>query len=237
MTAEPLVIQSPKFDKPLTCVGSYGDDRLIFSDLLDGVTDWIRKKIESDNQAVIIIRGGTGSGKSNLALQLIKRLSPGFTPDQLEDVYIYSPDDLAKKIKRGCTNQINWYDEGSVTFSNLSVMSKGGRLMGQFFDTMRLDHYISIICLPNDKEMDGRVSKHADLYLECPKYAPFDNFSPRGFFDVYKRTVYRSGKFFDEHYGTGIFRPVPKKLRVAYEEVKRAHAEEFKNKFVRTFLE
>lgn len=232
----PVIVKLDYFDRPLTCVGSYGDN-LIFSDLLDAVVDWIKRKIETDNQAVIIIRGGTGSGKSNLALQIIRKLYPGFSPDDLDDVYIYTPADLAEKIKRGSDNLVNWYDEGIITFSSLSVMSRGGRLMGQFFDTMRLDHYISIICLPNDKEMDARVSKHADLYLECPKYAPLDGYSPRGFFDAYKRTVYKSGKYYDEKLGTGIFRPVPKKLRDRYETVKRQHAEQFKQKFIRTLLE
>ena len=232
----PLKVQTPHFDYPLKWVVSYyGYD--VFSNLLDAIADWCVSQLKNDNQCLIVIRGGTGSGKSNLAMQLIKRILDILHIDwNIRDMYLYSLYDLAEKIERGSTNPINWYDEGSITFNSLASTSEDARLMGQFFDTMRIDHYISIVCIPSDKEMNGRILKHADLFLECPDKIPLPDFSTRGFFEAYKRTVYKSGKYYDNRLGAGIFRPIPKKIRTEYEQIKRQKADEFKQMLAEKIL-
>lgn len=235
-TTPALLIKSDYFNIPLKMV-SGSVDRPIYSNLIDAVADKIKTKIKNDGQYVLVIRGGTGSGKSNLALQIIKAIDPYFN---LEETYLYSPSDLAKKMLSGSTQRINWYDEGSVIFNSLNVMSKSGRLMGSFFDIVRLDHYISIICLPSEKEIDGRVLKHMDMLIECPKVAPLPkwaDYSARGFFEVYERINYRSGRYYDKLHGIGYCRAVPKKLKNEYEAVKRKHADEFKQYFAKKVLE
>ena len=233
---EPLTVKMPFFDTPLKWSASYyGYD--VFVNLLDAIADWCIDRLDSDNQCLIIIRGGTGSGKSNLAMQLIKRICERLKIEfNLTEMYIYSLFDLAKKIESKSTNPINWYDEGSITFNSLNSTSEEGKLMGMFFDTMRIDHYISIVCMPNDKEMNGRIIKHANLFLECPDKVPLPDFSPRGFFEVFKRTTYKSGKFFDSRLGAGIFRPIPKKVRTQYEAIKRQRADEFKSMLAEKIL-
>lgn len=227
-TEEPLTVLTPYFKTPLKwTVSYYGYD--VFSNLIDAVANWCVDRLDNDNQCVIVIRGLTGSGKSHLAMQLIRRILDKLKIDWvLKDMYIYSLTDLAEKIERKCTNPINWYDEGSVTFNSLDSTSESGKLMGMFFDTMRIDHYISIIALPSDKEINGRILKHANLFLECPSKVPLPDFSARGFFEVYHRTNYKSGKHFDTRVGAGIFRPMPKKYRQPYEALKRQKADEFK---------
>lgn len=227
-TEEPLTVLTPYFKTPLIwTVSYYGYD--VFSNMLDAIVDWCIDCLENDNQCVIIIRGLTGSGKSNLAMQIIKRILEKLKIEWvLEDMYIYSLLDLARKIERGSKNPINWYDEGSITFNSLNSTSEEGKLMGMFFDTMRIDHYISIIVLPSDKEVNARILKHANLFLECPRKVPLPDFSSRGFFEVYKRTTYKSGKYYDKKLGAGIFRPIPKRYREPYEALKRQKADEFK---------
>ena len=234
--SEPLVVKTPFFDTPLKWNCSwYGYD--VFVNLLDAIADWVVKRLNNDNQCQIVIRGGTGSGKSNLAMQLIKRICERLKIDfDLYQMYLYSLYDLAHKIESGSTNPINWYDEGSITFNSLNSTSEEGKLMGMFFDTMRIDHYISIICMPNDKEMNSRIIKHANLFLECPDKVPLPNFSPRGFFEVYKRTTYKSGKYYDTRLGAGIFRPIPKRIRTEYEQIKREKADEFKRMLAKKLL-
>lgn len=224
----PLTVLTPYFTTPLKwTVSYYGYD--VFANLLDAIAKWCVECLENDNQCVIIIRGGTGSGKSNLAMQLISRILAILHIEWvLEDMYIYSLLDLASKIGRHSENPINWYDEGSITFNSLNSTSEEGKLMGMFFDTMRIDHYVSIIVLPSDKEVNSRILKHANLFLECPDKVPLPDFASRGFFECYKRTTYKSGKFFDRRLGAGIFRPIPKKKRIPYELLKREKADQFK---------
>lgn len=224
----PLKVLTPYFKTPLTwTVSYYGYD--VFPDLIDAIADWCIERLKNDMQCVIVIRGLTGSGKSNLAMQLIKRILERLKMDWvLEDMYLYSLHDLARKIQRRSANPINWYDEGSITFNSLDSTSEQGKLMGMFFDTMRIDHYISLVVLPSDKEVNGRILKHANLFLECPKDVPLPDFSSKGFFECYTRITYKSGKFYDKRIGAGIFRPIPKKIREPYEALKRKKADEFK---------
>lgn len=227
-TEPPLKVLTPYFSTPLIwTVSYYGYD--VFVNLLDAIANWCVECLENDNQCVIIIRGDTGSGKSNLAMQLISRILAILKIEwNLQDMYIYSLLDLARKIERKSDNPINWYDEGSITFNSLNSTSEEGKLMGMFFDTMRIDHYVSIIVLPSDKEINGRILKHANLFLECPKKVPIPDFAARGFFECYKRTTYKSGKYYDKKIGAGIFRPIPKKKREPYEKLKREKADLFK---------
>ena len=236
-TDSPVIwVKLPKFDKPVRWITSYYDYD-VFGDLLDAIADWCVNQIKEDNQCLIVIRGGTGSGKSNLAMQLIKRILDILKLDWvLNEMYLYTLYDLAEKIENGSKNPVNWYDEGSVTFNSLNSTTEEGKLMGMFFDTMRIDHYISIVCMPNDKEMNGRIIKHADLFLECPDRVPLPDFSSKGFFEVYTRKIYKSGKHFDTKIGAGIFRPIPKKIRDEYEAKKRQKADEFKQNLARKLL-
>lgn len=227
-TEPPLKVITPYFTTPLVwTVSYYGYD--VFVNLVDAIADWCVERLKNDNQCVLVIRGDTGSGKSNLAMQIIKRILALLKMEWvLEDMLLYTLFDLAEKIERKSDNPINWYDEGSITFNSLNSTSEEGKLMGMFFDTMRIDHYISIIVIPSDKEMNGRILKHANLFLECPKKVPLPDFSSRGFFECYKRTTYKSGKYYDKLIGAGIFRPIPKKIREPYEQLKRQKADEFK---------
>lgn len=231
--APALMVQSEYFKRPMKLIGTYWDDKPVYANLLDGVVDLINDRINSDNQCVILITGGTGSGKSTLAMQLMRKLDKDFN---LDDSYIYSQADLARKLKKEAegikVSKINWYDEGSVTLNSLNTTSRAGLRFSQFFDTMRLDHYVSIICMPDGSDMNGRIAKHIDFIIKCPKQAPFWNFSAKGFFTVSKKTFYQSGKVWEDILGTGIYRDVPPRIRNAYNKIKRERANEFKKKII-----
>ena len=233
---KPLTVLIPQFKTPLQWTVSYYGYN-VFPNLLDAIADWVIERLDNKNQCVIVIRGLTGSGKSNLAMQLIKRILVRLKMEWvLKDMYLYSLVDLAEKIDRGCTNPINWYDEGSIAFNSLDSTSEQGKLMGMFFDTMRIDGLISIIVLPSDKEMNGRIIKHANLFLECPDKVPLPDFSSRGFFECNFRKTYKSGKHYDKMIGAGIYRPIPKKIREPYEQLKREKANQFKLELARRIL-
>lgn len=230
-----LLIKSDYFDVPLKFI-SGSIDTPIYSNLIEAIADKIKKKIKADGQFMLVIRGPCGSGKSNIAMQIIRAINPSFS---FEECYIYSPVDFAKKIQRGSKEPINWFDEAIVMFNSLNVMSAGGRMMGAYFDTMRLDHGINILCLPNDAEIDGRVKKHMDMLIECPDKSPLPKwagYSARGFFEVINRRTYRSGKYYDDSIGIGYCRPVPKKIDAEYRLIKKKHADEYKRKFIERLL-
>lgn len=236
VNAPALMVSDPYFPIQMRLVGTCGiDGELpIYSNAITGIAKKIRARINSNNQAVVVITGGTGTGKSTMALQLIKALDKNFN---LEDVYIYGPKDLARKIKEKVPQRINWYDEGSVTLNSLDTTGKAGKALGKFFDTMRFQGWISIICIPDDMEINKRIMKHLDILIECPENAPIWGFLNKGFFTVIERTIWpKSKKIWDDQICIGVFKNVPKKLRTEYEQVKQAHAEEFANSFVEMVL-
>lgn len=235
MNGAPLVVADPFFNIKMRCVGTYGPtgDIPIYSNAITGLAKKIKARIKSANQVVTVIYGGTGTGKSTFALQLIKALDKDF---RLEDVYIYSPEDLAIKVRDNNPQAINWYDEGSVTLNSLETTSKKGRRFAQFFDTMRFVGYISIICIPDGSEINKRVMKHLDFLVECPEQAPIWGFYNRGFFNVIDRTYYPRGKYWDETICSGVFKDVPKKLRREYEAIKKEHARKFCDTFIEEVL-
>lgn len=236
----PVWVKSAYFKDPMKMVGMYwfGDEpRGIFSNMTERLASKIIERVKSDNQCLVVISGLTSSGKSTLALQIIKELCDRMGYDfVLNDMYIYSPEDMARKLQRGCQNRINWFDEGSVSLNSLSTTAKSGKLFSQFFDTMRLRHYINFVCVPEDGELNKRITKHADFYISCPKKAPFIGFQPRGFYHVSYKIVYESGKVWDQFIGTGIFKKLPKKLKTEYEAIKQSRNVDFEKVFIKEVL-
>ena len=240
----PIWVKSVYFDRPLKAVASYyyGDKlQLVYSNLINRLALKIKAKIEKDNQALIVISGPTSSGKSTLAVWIIKELCSLFGwPFDFDDIYLYSPEDLARKLKRKSANKINWFDEGSVAMDSLSTTSKVGKLFSQFFNTMRLRHYITIVCSPDDAELSKRIMKHADLFLECPSKSPFPpqfKFQARGFFYVSYRVTYASGKRWEERIATGTYNKLPKKLKDEYEAIKKNRNVDFEDEFIKGVLD
>lgn len=236
----PVWVKSVYFKDPMKLCGMYwyGDEpRGVFANMTTRLAEKILERVKSDNQCLIVISGSTSSGKSTLALQIIKELCDKMGYDfVLDDMYIYSPEDLARKLKRGCQNKINWYDEGSVSLNSLATTSKTGKLFGQFFDTMRLRHFISFLCTVEDSEINKRITKHADFYISCPKKPPFLGFQARGFYHVTYKIYYDSGKVWEQFIGTGIYKKLPKKLKEQYEAVKRARNIDFEQVFIKEVL-
>lgn len=239
----PLWIKSIYFPAPLKSVGCYyygGRRQFVYSNLVNRLALLIKEKVEKDNQILIVITGSTSSGKSTLAIWIIKELCQLFGwPFNFEDVYLYSAEDLARKLQRRIPNRINWFDEGSVAMDSLNTTSKVGKLFGQFFNTMRLKHYITIVCTPEDSELNARITKHADLYVLCPDYPPFPpqfKFQARGFFYVSTKTKYKSKKIWEERIATGTYNKLPKKLKAEYEAIKLNRNTNFEEIFIEGVL-
>ena len=109
-------------------------------------------------------------------------------------------------------------------------------MFSKFFDSMRLRHYINLVCIPEGKEVQARILKHANLFIKCPKKAPFYGYDNRGFFHTSVKIRYASGKEWDQFTGTCIYPKLPKKLKTAYEDVKRAHNVVFEEEFIKGVL-
>lgn len=218
--AEPILVESYWFDEPLTLVGTYGweGEYPIYWDLMEKFAHKVRKWVESDHQAVIVVNGATGTGKSNWGINFARTYSRDWN---IHKNLLYSFDDFKEKLADPHPDPVTLFDEGSLIFNSLDTLSKDGKGLSVLFDMIRSWNFVTIITAPADNELNKRIMKHADYYVECPSEAPLPGYSPRGFFHVRDKTLYRSGKVWENLLGTGIFPPISSKMNTIYQKIKK----------------
>lgn len=225
--AKPILVKSYWFEEPLILVGTYGWDGEypIYWDLLEKFVQKVKAWVKSDHQAVIVISGRTGTGKSNLGIQMARTFNRDW---DIHTNLLYGGGDLSAKLRLKNPDPVNLFDEGSMIFNSLDTISKEGKNLAVLFDMLRSRHMISIIVLPDDSELNKRISKHVDWWIECPSEAPIPGYSPRGFFHIRDRVVYRkSGKVWENLLGTGVFPPISKKMDNIYQAIKKEKQDEY----------
>ena len=203
-----------------------GMDFGVYSDGLDVFISELRKRIKNEQQNVVIIDGDTGAGKSTLGIQicygLAKQLKVDFT---LEKDYIYSLEDLWRKLQDPNASPINFMDEGALILSSKNSMSKESKDIVNLFNTMRSRGWSTIICVPNYKQIDKGVrTTHADFRLHCSSN---DSCILKGYgrsiFEVSKAIRHEYSKDGDPYWMlifTGIFKRMPEKIADEYKVVK-----------------
>lgn len=221
-----MLVKSTHFDRPLNAVGSFGwnGEYLIYSDLMEAFAEKVKEWVKSDHQAVIMVYGPTGSGKSNWGIQFCRTLNRDW---DIKSNLLYGLDDLKIKLRDPHPDPVNLFDEGSIIFNSLDTTSRDGKNLAVLFDMLRSRHMITVIVMPSDRELNKRIGKHVDWWVECPAKAPLPGFSNRGFFHIKKRTVYRSGKTWESLIGTGIYGPISAKMNTIYQSIKRQKQDEY----------
>lgn len=165
--------------------GRYGADRKpIIKDGIKLMAKAIKKHLSKDYQMVVLIDGGTGSGKSNLAVHLALCLDPNWN---LELFYIYDIDDLRRAVDSISTPYpVFLFDEGSIILNAKNTLKTDDKDIIGLFDTMRYLHVTSIICCPNAMRLNKSILfDHADFRLVCPPVAPIKGYDPRGFVHIH----------------------------------------------------
>lgn len=224
---EPIKVQSYWFNEPLTLVGTYGwgGEYPIYWDLMEVFARKVKAWVDSDHQAVIGVSGRTGTGKSNWGIQFARTYSRDWI---ISKNLLYGFDDFSRKLRDKHPDPVNLFDEGSMIFNSLDTISKDGKNLSIMFDMLRSRHMVSIIVLPNDAELNKRIAKHIDWWVECPSEAPLPGYGPRGFFHLRDKVTYRkTGKTWENLLGTGVFPPISKKMDTIYQTIKKEKQDEF----------
>lgn len=114
--------------------------------------DYILRRIERNQNALLAITGATGSGKTYAALYFAKLLDPDFTIDHL----CFTPTEFMKlvnapEMKSGSV--IIW-DEVGVGLNNREWQSKGNKLLNFVMQTFRHKNYIVLFTSPHANFVD-----------------------------------------------------------------------------------
>lgn len=223
-----MIVHNKIFNVRMELIGSYlhpsGEDEFdeigIYRDMLDVLAKRLKARIKNHYQNVILITGGTGSGKSNLAIKLIKTIDPDW---DLRENFIYSAKDLARKLRhRATASPISLFDEGSVILGSLNFNKKEDKAIANLFHTMRSLGWTTVICIPDPDGLNSSVKlNHLTYHLVCPDKPLVEGYDRRGFFEVYTpQKPQWSKKIYYKCLAAGIHTKMSKALSEEYEEIK-----------------
>lgn len=215
------VAHNSYFDRDLEIVALDNNGDPIYSDLLTPFAEMLKKRIRSKRQNIIAVVGGTGSGKSTLAIQLCRRIDYKW---DLAENYIYSTEDLKRKLSRPDSSPINLFDEGSVSLNSSNSMQKDDKMMVVLFDTMRSRGWTTIICIPSLDSLNKRIrTYHLDYLIMCPNTTPLRGYDKRGFAKIYEHVLRDWGQPWDKPIGTTLFDKLPPRIDKEYQGIKTEH--------------
>ena len=210
--------------------------RGIYSDMLEGFCQLLRKRNKANWQNIIVIQGRTGSGKSTLALQIAKQLDPNW---EVSENYIYSVDDLRAKLKKARVDPLNvspvsLFDEGTVALSNKNFMRNEDKGIITLLETMRSLRWTTIICVPNFWSLNKAIRENlTDYLITCPDKPLIQGYATRGFFQVFKPDYARwTDGVYWTHIGSGIYPDLKGDFKDEYESIKLKHQMELTKKFI-----
>lgn len=215
----------------------FGRREGVYSDAYDFFVKTLAKRIRNDMQNVILVEGETGSGKSafclNLCLDLARTLKCGF---DLEHDYIYSANDLWRKLKEPDANPINFLDEGTVTLASNNAMQKSDRQIATLMDTMRSKHWTTVIASPSHLRINSTIRRdHASFKIRCTsENKPLIPGYGRGFFEC-RRSARMEFKKDEPEWlmmYAGIFGDYPPMLRDEYLQIKASRQDELMERYI-----
>lgn len=198
----------------------------IYSDAFDEFAKLLVRRIKRNQQNVIMVEGSTGAGKSTYAIllcyELAKRLKVKFS---LQEDYIYTMEDLLRKIKNPNASPINLIDEAVLVMNAKGSMTKQNRDMVDIFNTMRSLGWTTVLVAPSIFQIDKTMRlMHIDYKVHCS--SEDDNIIRgygRGFFEVSKPKRYEYSKDAEPYWVlqvTGVFGKLPPRIDAEYQPIK-----------------
>jgi len=144
----------------------------------------LKKRLEMEKDALILVTGQTGSGKSHMVGNLCFKLaskennfvvgddSKMFIP---EEDFIIDPDEFAYKMinKRG---NVLWVDESRDSIARRNWASKINKTIISRKNKNRKLRKIVFLLLPYEREVDSEMVKHVHIWMWVKK---------RGIVEVY----------------------------------------------------
>lgn len=185
----------------------------------------LNNRIKNHRQNVILIEGGTGSGKSTVGVTLARFMNPKW---DLAENYVYYAKDFKKLLRSRSTDLIVLFDEAAVSLNSLNYAKKDDKKMSGAFDTMRSRRWTSILIAPDKKEINSRIREiHSDYMIKCPAESPIPGYSSTGFCKIYKHKLRDFGEPYFQLIATCIFPDMPPGLKETYDQIKSQHQDEY----------
>ena len=237
------VVMNPYLKRKMHKIRDYekdGQTRALYSDLLPKFVAHLKRRLKNHRQNIIVIDGGTGSGKSTLMITMAllqdKKLD-------LNDSYIYYPRDMASRLQTIINGQnksnLNLFDEGSVILNSMNGRKTEDNDLIVLMDILRSWGMTSYICIPDYNDLNKRLKNHlVDYRISCPDEPLVPGYNSRGFYEIFKpsKRTFAKDTWWD-CIGAGVYGPLPKKIDEPYQEIKKAHQIDQTQKYIKRYLE
>jgi len=134
----------------------------------DKLVDWLVKRINRNQNVLIMITGGTGSGKSYAALKLAQILSTKFKSRFTIKNCAFTMKDFMGRINSGDLERgsVIIFDEFGVGMNSRSSLTIANRIFGFLLQTFRHKNLICIFTSPNFSFVDITARKLFHLWFE-----------------------------------------------------------------------
>lgn len=202
---------------------------LVGTDTIDLFAKELKKRVKERYQNVIVVEGGTGSGKSSAAITLAKAMDPNWS---ITDNYIYDLGDLRKKLSRAEAGEkvspISLFDEAVVTLNSRNASRNEDKSVLVLFNTMRSLGWTTILCIPSIFDLNKSLrTTHVDYKVRCPDRPPVRRrgMPKRGFLEFSKakrKEFTRDAEPYWYLFAAGIYPPMKKEWDEEYQKLKRA---------------
>jgi len=189
--------------------------RYLYADLMTRWVEDMHKNVADNYDNVVVIEGGEGSGKSNLAYQVCRAFDPDF---DIKEQYIYDYTDFVQKLRKSSNHEIFWMDEGSNLANNRDWASDSNKTIVGILEMMRSRGWTLVICIPHKERLDKYIRENRIRYLAKCEKMEFDDTGllDRGYFELQKVNTYGDLK----HVGYGKFDKMPPDQSDIYEAIK-----------------
>jgi len=124
---------------------------------------WIRKRIVDKWDAVLIVSGPEGCGKSTLALQLAYAIDGTFN---LKDRLCYTASDVIQCFKTVDSGKAAIFDESARALLGTDTFSKEQKALVQALMLIREKGLVTILCIPRVEELAKSMrTRRATLWI------------------------------------------------------------------------
>jgi len=158
--------------------------------------DFIKSDIRDDNDAIVVVDGVEGSGKSVLAMTIAKYIDPELSLDNV----IFNPGDFKTQVMKAKKYQVIVFDEAISGLRSANWATSVSRSLISLIGQIRQLNLCIAIVIPSIFELHRYIAIHRSRALI---HVQRDKKNKRGYFRAYsydrKRKLYAIGKKYMDH--------------------------------------
>jgi len=171
--------------------GNFKGQKLYLDGYLKSNLDYLGKDVKNDNDAIVVVSGREGSGKSWFTIQCAAYLDPSFNLDRV----VFNPEDFKLRVKNSKKYQCIVYDEAITGLRAARWASEINKVLVDMLAQIRQLNLFIFIVIPSFFELGKYVAIHRSQAL-LMTYK--NKLGKRGQFSAYsyekKRYMYVVGK-------------------------------------------